>query len=488
MTVTLHFQSTGMVPSSAQPMTMRGTSLTVGRSDQNDMVLPDPEKMISGRHCAIEDHGGNVVVIDLSTNGTFLNYGKLPLGRTPTPINDGDILSIGAYELLVQITAAQPAELLAPLDVPQTAGAGSVAPTTLDAMDDGDDFLDGLLGESASGPSSVIRDQLGDDGLMPPLDDDLDLMAPLPDPSDTQGASLSEHSSPLSDVIQTHAPTPSASAIPDDWDIDAPLSADPFREPGEADASPAPKASNFIPDDLLDDDDLLAPAAASVPVTPAAPTPSPELPAEASVAPSVPQAPSATGSQSAARAFLAAIGADGLNLSDQELEPTLTRLGKVTKMMILGVREILMTRSQIKSEFRINQTVISAGKNNPLKFSVSAEHAIESMVKPTSKGYLDADAAATEALNDIKAHEVAMMTGMEAALKGVLARLEPSALAKVIEADSGFRSVLTNKKARYWDTFEAKYQEISDQAENDFHDLFSKEFAKAYQDQLERLK
>jgi type VI secretion system FHA domain protein len=157
-------------------------------------------------------------------------------------------------------------------------------------------------------------------------------------------------------------------------------------------------------------------------------------------------------------------------------------------MMILGVREILMTRSHIKSEFRINQTVISAGKNNPLKFSVSTEHVIESMVKPTSKGYLDADDAATEALNDIKAHEVAMMTGMEAALKGVLARLEPSALAKVIEADSGFRAVLTNKKARYWDTFEAKYQEISDQAENDFHDLFSKEFARAYQDQLERLK
>jgi type VI secretion system protein len=490
MTVTLHFQSTGMVPSSAQPAAMRGSSLTVGRSDQNDVILPDPEKMISGRHCAIEDQGGNIVVIDLSTNGTFLNYGKTPLGRTPTPINDGDILSIGSYELLVQISAAQPAEMLAPLDTPQTAGAGSVAPSVLDAMDDGDDFLDGLLGGSTSGPSSVIRDQLGDDGLMPPLDDDFDLMAPLPDPSDGQGASLPSHSSPLSDVIQTHAPT--ASAIPDDWDLDAPLDGDPFREPGETDVTPAPpQSAAFIPDDLLDGDDLLAPPPTPVVETSALKMPAPvdisqvETPAEASVTPSI---NTASGSQSAARAFLTAVGADDLNLSDQDLEPTLTRLGKVTRMMILGVREILMTRSHIKSEFRINQTVISAGKNNPLKFSVSTDHAIESMVKPTSKGYLDADDAATEALNDIKAHEVAMMTGMEAALKGVLAKLEPSALAKVIEADSGFRAVLTNKKARYWDTFEAKYQEISDQAENDFHDLFSKEFAKAYQDQLERLK
>jgi len=156
--------------------------------------------------------------------------------------------------------------------------------------------------------------------------------------------------------------------------------------------------------------------------------------------------------------------------------------------MIHGVREILMTRASIKSEFRIHQTVISAGKNNPLKFSVSPAQAVESMIRPTTEGYLDAATATEEALNDIKAHEVAMMTGMEAALKGVLAKLEPAKLATLIEADSGFRAVLTNKKARYWDTFEKKYEEISDQAENDFHDLFSKEFARAYQEQLKKLK
>ena len=197
---------------------------------------------------------------------------------------------------------------------------------------------------------------------------------------------------------------------------------------------------------------------------------------------------SSGGPEHAARAFLKALVADGLNISDQELEPTLTRLGHVMRIIIHGVREILMTRASIKSEFRIHQTVISAGKNNPLKFSVSAEQAVESMVKPTSKGYLDAHEAAEEALKDIKAHEVAMMTGMEAALKGVLVKLEPATLAKTIEADSSFKAALTNKKARYWDTFEKKYEEIADQVENDFHDLFSKEFARAYQEQLEKLK
>ena len=84
----------------------------------------------------------------------------------------------------------------------------------------------------------------------------------------------------------------------------------------------------------------------------------------------------------------------------------MARLGGVMNTMIGGVRDILMTRQSIKSEFRIHQTVISVGDNNPLKFSVSVDQAIETMVRPAVKGYLPASAAASEALDDIKAHEV----------------------------------------------------------------------------------
>ena len=463
MTVTLHFQSTGTVPGNAQPVRMLGGSLTVGRSDQNDLVLPDPDKIVSGRHCAIEDHDGNIVVIDLSTNGTFLNYGKIALGATPTPINDGDILSIGPYELLVEIpvqaSKGMPDDLPPLEDAPVGTGDAAMASGVADLLDGpggGDDFLDDLLGGPvAKGPAGVVRDQLGDDGLMPPLgEEDGDPINPaIPEDIDL-GPSHSSHSSALSDVIST--PGPATSAIPDDWDLDVERGGaadDPFAEPD--------------PEQL----------AAQIP--------------EGTITPSTPKQALTRASPEdagAARSFLKSLGASDLNVTDQELEPALSRLGHVLRVMIHGVREILMTRASIKSEFRINQTVISAGGNNPLKFSVSPEQAVEALVRPTTKGYLDPTEAAEQAMRDIKAHEVAMMTGMQAALKGVLARLEPDELAKVIEADSSIASLLTNKKARYWDTFERKYQEIADQAENDFHDLFSKEFARAYQEQLERLK
>ena len=81
-----------------------------------------------------------------------------------------------------------------------------------------------------------------------------------------------------------------------------------------------------------------------------------------------------------------------------------------------------------------------------------------------------------------------MVTGMEAALKGVLSKLDPAVLEEKIQGGGGLSGMLKSKEARYWEIYETMFAEISDQAENDFHELFSKEFAKAYKDQLERLK
>ena len=480
MSVTLHFQSSGTVPGNAQPHRMLGGSMTIGRNDANDLVLPDPDKMISSRHCAIEDHEGNLVVIDFSTNGTFLNYGKVALGKTPTPLNNGDILTIGPYELLLDIAVTQEAPLAEPIPEERvsfgTIGDMSDLTDPLGGAGDKDDFLDGLLGGSTAGPSSVQRDQLGDDGLMPPLDEEEDFLNRPPVAE--EGPTQSVHGSALSDVMPT--PAPATSAIPDDWDLDLDLPAA-AETPVEC-----PPAVNIPAEDFLDEDSTGAddpfeaePEAPNLPPEPETPTliPTP-----------VPTVTATPGDTAAARAFLAAMGAGDVAIPDDDLPETMARLGDVMNTFVAGIRSILMTRQSIKSEFRINQTVISAGANNPLKFSVSVEQAIEAMTRPATKGYLPAADAAREAMDDIAAHEVAMMTGMEAALKGVLAELEPAKLSERIDADKSFSSVLSNKKARYWDVFEKQYEKISDQAENDFHDLFSKAFASAYQAQLERLK
>ena len=502
MSVTLRYQSTGAIPGSGEPIAMLGPSITLGRGDENDVVLPDPDRMLSKRHCVVENHNGNVVVVDISTNGTFLNYGKVALGATPTPLNNGDILSLGPYELLVEIIEDRSNDptynIAAPLDDgPVSHGDAMAAGSAMDLLDGqggGTDFLDDLLGASdqPTGPGMVQREQLGDDGLLPPLGDEDGLLPPLEDDVMPAGGSIQSNAPSVSDGFSapgvSSGTISGSSVIPDDWDEDflspnASTGGDPFAEPAIDTPPPPPSADvpAFIPDDdpLLGGGDEMPSSVVEAPEETAVPEP---------VAAPTPVVPSAGGDDAASRAFLKALGASEVEIKGEELTSTMQRMGHVARIMIHGMREILMTRTSIKSEFRIEQTMIRAGGNNPLKFSISPEQAVEALVKPSTKGYLDATDAAEEALKDIKAHEVAMVTGMEAALKGVLSRLDPAVLEEKIQGSGGLSGLLKSKKARYWEIYETMFAEISDQAENDFHELFSKEFAKAYKDQLERLK
>ncbi|MGD9863624.1 MAG: type VI secretion system-associated FHA domain protein TagH [Pseudodonghicola sp.] len=496
MAVILRFQSSGTVPGNARPVRMRGGSLTVGRGPANDLVLPDPDRILSKNHCVIEDHNGSVMVVDLSTNGTFLNYAKIPLGRTPAPLNDGDVLCLGPYELVVEIGAA---EEPAPVAPPAAWGAVSPglaenAPDPLSLMEDsgpGGDFLDDLLGAEATptGPSQLNPvDPI--DELLPPIGAEDDPFFARPDDGrGGEGASLPAHNPSASDSFT--APAAGRPLIPDDWDDD--LLGAPAAEP-EPPEPPRPPAAAPEPLPPVPEVPAHAPPRAQ-PVTPPQVhhrTP-PNIHPMAERPPDAPEpagamAVGASSGTDAAQAFLAGIGAAEGTVPEDELVNTMARMGRVMKTLITGLREILMTRSSIKSEFRIEQTMISAGGNNPLKFSVSPEQAVEAMLRPATRGYLGSETAAEQALDDIKAHEIAMVTGMEAALKGVLARLDPQVVAGRIETSGAFGSLLKGKKARYWDVYEKIYAEISDEAENDFHDLFSREFARAYRAQLDKLK
>ena len=470
MTVSLKFQSSGTIPGDARPMQMQGGSLTIGRGPSNDLVLPDPDRMLSKNHCVIEDHNGNVMVVDLSTNGTFLNYSKIPLGKIPTPLNSGDVLCVGSYELVVEIGGGLPdlEDLIAqPAAQAQISpGVAGDAPDPMRLLDDagpGGDFLDDLLGAEGgpTGPSQLNPVDPIDD-LLPPLGEDEDPFFQKPDDGrDGTGASLAMHNPSESDAFS--ASPAISNHIPDDWDdLLAPSkdSSPPKTEPQRAPASPAESETR----------------SRTPPTLPRAETFEEHAPSPAEAV-----------SGDAARAFLKALGTEN-GIEDKDLSNTMARMGRVMRTLVTGLREILMTRTSIKSEFRIEQTMISAGGNNPLKFSISPDQAIEAMVRPVTKGYLSPETAAEQALEDIKAHEIAMITGMEAALKGVLAKLNPEVLAGQIETSGAFGSLLRGKKARYWEVYEKIYAEISDQAENDFHDLFSREFARAYKDQLDKLK
>lgn len=79
---------------------------SIGRGKQCDWVLDDPDLVLSTRHAAIRFEGGRFVLEDTSTNGTGLNRADalVPRGQA-VPLNDGDRLFLGDFELLAQIIA-----------------------------------------------------------------------------------------------------------------------------------------------------------------------------------------------------------------------------------------------------------------------------------------------------------------------------------------------------------------------------------------------
>jgi type VI secretion system protein len=77
---------------------------TIGRGTDNAWILPDPERYLSGKHVRIDFRAGTYVLVDTSSNGTYINGAQVPLGKYHDYVlKDGDFVRLGEYELLVSI-------------------------------------------------------------------------------------------------------------------------------------------------------------------------------------------------------------------------------------------------------------------------------------------------------------------------------------------------------------------------------------------------
>ena len=104
---------------------------SIGRIAGNDWVLPDPQNFVSSRHARVSAAGGTFYLEDTSSNGTFINAPDQAASRAaPQPLNDGDRLYIGDYEIIVQIIPDEPQASALGLGTvdPLAALAGTAAP------------------------------------------------------------------------------------------------------------------------------------------------------------------------------------------------------------------------------------------------------------------------------------------------------------------------------------------------------------------------
>ena len=82
------------------------TGGTIGRTADNDWMLPDPERFVSGQHAVITFEAGRYFLTDRSVNGTAVNGRQIQKGGR-VELRNGDRLIMGTYEIAVAIEQAR---------------------------------------------------------------------------------------------------------------------------------------------------------------------------------------------------------------------------------------------------------------------------------------------------------------------------------------------------------------------------------------------
>ena len=74
MRITLQIENVDRLETGGQvSYTCSDRGFDIGRHEHLDWSLPDPQRVVSGKHCEVRFEGGQFVLYDVSTNGTFLN-------------------------------------------------------------------------------------------------------------------------------------------------------------------------------------------------------------------------------------------------------------------------------------------------------------------------------------------------------------------------------------------------------------------------------
>src|SRR4029077_8049835 len=81
---------------------------TIGRSTDNDWVLPDPQRYVSAHHARVQFREGHFYLQDVSTNGVYVNDDTEPLAKRGSAgyrLANGDVLRMGDYHILAALEA-----------------------------------------------------------------------------------------------------------------------------------------------------------------------------------------------------------------------------------------------------------------------------------------------------------------------------------------------------------------------------------------------
>jgi type VI secretion system FHA domain protein len=365
----------------------RGTGGTIGRALENDWILPDRDRFISGRHATIDFRSGAYYLADTSTNGVYINDEDEPIGkRHPRRLFDGDRLRMGDFLIAVSVDEGEDLDI--PVDQPR------------------------------------------------PSVDHLELMVPE-EPIKTGIQLLDEEEITGDEAFQATVFGKRTQKM--------------VRKP------PAPTKIERRPQ----------------------PKPRPKAVRRHADA----------GTLTAEQLFEEFL--NGLGIDRADIHPSadvgeiMLNAGQVLREFTSGISDLLVSRANLKSMFKLDQTTVLPRHNNPLKLSDNAEATLKQLLVGREGEYLGPLDSVREACRDLKSHHDAVAEAMCAAFMEIMDRLDPAELQEHFDRNLSRKPLLEAfTKMKYWQMYCDFYPALTEPGRAGLPQAFGEEFVRTYEKRL----
>jgi type VI secretion system FHA domain protein len=392
---------------------------SIGRSAENDWVLPDDMRYVSGRHARIVYHKGRYMLQDTSSNGTYVNDQERPLGnQNPHTLSSGDVIRIGEYHVQVQIDSANDFSL----DDSALYKTGSTSTRSRRVSQPKDLGASLRLENLLEASNDISSDELK--------------------PVNAFGQAVSSRTRALHQTQELHK---EASTAPE-LDVDSEAVARRIARLAKA----ATKQQQAL----------------QQPTVPAPAAPAP--------APAYTPSPSPMDNTPGLQAFCRGAGIGPETLPVEAHSRMLHLAGQLLRESLLGLKESTRSQQEQRNQLRVTYQK-TPGDLLPSLERHSVDELIQELLKAHDSRRFDAVQWLRESFSGGRRHDEAMIGAMRAAFVDFLGRLDPRDLATRFER-SARRKTMGN-----WELYGDFYRSLCDMQPGTLPHIFVETFAQNYE-------
>jgi type VI secretion system protein len=407
----------------------------IGRAQDNDWVLPDPDRYVSSHHCKIVFRAGKWILEDTSTNGVFINGSDAPSSMDgPYSLLNGDRLRLGEYEIAVNIDEHNDFSSDASGQMPILPRVNSSA-----------------TGISATGVSAGVGEDLGEE---------LDITDLLSEPAPGAGSDAFNWASAPAPAAVAEAAQPKVVRAAAKAPITKPTTIESLLEALTGDAPRAKGADDWQmqtrPYDRATMTALTGGATRR------------RIDGDAELG---------TGFE----AFCRGAGIDPTALPSDTQNTLLALAGQMIREVALGLMDAHKGRADLKHRLRLTTAAPTMPETNPLKIATSVDEAVLKLLDPHATRQLGPVEAIRESFAEHRTHQAALVNAIHAGVDELMKGLEPSDLQERFDRGLKRGALLgATNKMKYWDLFVEFFQVVNQRNEQGLPAMFAEELARTY--------